>query len=212
VLVVGAFDTSPETEDHIIKQKPDVILLDFRAHQVFKVAKSLGTILPSAQIVAFGVPDTDADILACVDARIRGYLPLNGTEDNLVTAVDCALRGEVYCTPRAAGVLFRRLESAPQPPFPTRLFQELTSREQQVAELLALGMSNKDISRALQVREATAKNHVHSILKKLRVRRRGEAVARLRDGEQDVLSTGVRQPTRRFPISTPGPSPSPKLP
>ena len=60
----------------------------------------------------------------------------------------------------------------------------LTARERQVAALLAQGLSNKEIGARLHIEVSTVKNHVHRILGKLRVRRRGEAVARLLLGQQ----------------------------
>lgn len=66
--------------------------------------------------------------------------------------------------------------------------RSLTPREMEVVELLEEGLSNKDIARALSISPATVKNHVHSILEKLELRRRGEIAAKLRrDG---------RRPTR----------------
>jgi DNA-binding NarL/FixJ family response regulator len=54
----------------------------------------------------------------------------------------------------------------------------LTQREREIVALLEQGLSNKEIARSLQIGYATVKNHVHSILSKLQVRRRGEAAAR----------------------------------
>jgi DNA-binding NarL/FixJ family response regulator len=59
-------------------------------------------------------------------------------------------------------------------------FQALTEREQEIVTLLDEGLSNKEIARALRIQGATVKNHVHSILSKLRVRRRGQAAAEVR--------------------------------
>jgi len=56
----------------------------------------------------------------------------------------------------------------------------LTSRESEIAELLDEGLSNKEIAQRLSISLSTVKNHVHSILDKLQVTRRGEAVALLR--------------------------------
>jgi ATP/maltotriose-dependent transcriptional regulator MalT len=56
----------------------------------------------------------------------------------------------------------------------------LTARERQIVQLIAQGLSNKEIGSQLFIEVATVKNHVHNILEKLQVTRRGEAVARLR--------------------------------
>jgi DNA-binding CsgD family transcriptional regulator len=66
----------------------------------------------------------------------------------------------------------------------------LTRREREIVALLRQGLSNKEIARSLQIGYATVKNHVHSILSKLQVRRRGEAAARVRRA-----NTGIRRIT-----------------
>ena len=55
----------------------------------------------------------------------------------------------------------------------------LTHREKEIVALVEQGLSNKEIARSLRIENATVKNHVHSILSKLQVRRRGEAAARI---------------------------------
>jgi DNA-binding NarL/FixJ family response regulator len=62
----------------------------------------------------------------------------------------------------------------------------LTCREEEVAQLLLVGLSNKEIAQRLTIEVATVKNHVHNILGKLHARRRGEAVA-LMQGHGEAL-------------------------
>jgi DNA-binding NarL/FixJ family response regulator len=66
----------------------------------------------------------------------------------------------------------------------------LTPREREIASLIDEGMSNLDIAHRLDIELPTVKNHVHNILEKLQVHRRGEAVARLREGS--LLHLGTR--------------------
>ena len=67
----------------------------------------------------------------------------------------------------------------------------LTVREREILGLVAEGLSNKQIARRLSIRLSTVKNHVHSIMKKLDVRERGEAVIRLRAGGARVQTPTV---------------------
>jgi two-component system nitrate/nitrite response regulator NarL len=71
-----------------------------------------------------------------------------------------------------------------QPPVP-----HLTPREREIIDLIDSGLSNKEIASQLQIELPTVKNHVHRILGKLGVRRRGEAVARLRGADLGLGST-----------------------
>jgi DNA-binding NarL/FixJ family response regulator len=83
-------------------------------------------------------------------------------------------------SPRAAATLLRRVGAlAADRPSATPPRGELTAREREIVELVALGLSNKAIAARLHVELATVKNHVHNILDKLQVRRRGEIAASL---------------------------------
>jgi DNA-binding CsgD family transcriptional regulator len=74
----------------------------------------------------------------------------------------------------------------------------LTQREREIVALLEQGLSNKEIARSLQIGYATVKNHVHSILSKLQIRRRGEAAARVR-----CANTSIHRITEVFALFLP---------
>jgi DNA-binding NarL/FixJ family response regulator len=67
----------------------------------------------------------------------------------------------------------------------------LTRREHEIVTLVEKGLSNKEIARLLRIENATVKNHVHSILTKLQVRRRGEAAAKIRRSDGHHLNAAV---------------------
>jgi len=164
----------------IIELEPEAVILDITALDSFSFAKSLGTHLPAVKIVAFAVREFDDQVLACAEAGIVGYVGPDGSEDDLVTAIEHALRGELYCSPRMAALLFRQVGalSAQLPPEPGPV--TLTQREQQILVFIDQGLSNKEIARVLRIGATTVKNHVHNILEKLHVHRRGEAAAQHR--------------------------------
>ena len=176
ISVTGAADISAQSLSHVIKLKPSVIILDVGGSSSFELAKSLFARLPTAKVIAFAVNEIEQDVLACAVAGFAGYVPYDGSEADLMAAIDHAMRDELHCSPRVAALLFRHLAVAsPSVIDPATL----TQREQQILVLLAQGMSNKEIARETQISSATVKNHVHNILEKLQVRRRGEAAARL---------------------------------
>jgi DNA-binding NarL/FixJ family response regulator len=177
---LGTADLSGAAVARVVAMQPDAIIIDIGAPDSFAVAKLLGISLPTVKIVAFAVNEVDYLVLACAEAGIAGYVGPDGSEEDLVAAVEYALRGELYCSPRIAGLLFRRvavLSAQPQKPAEQT---PLTEREQQILGLVGEGMSNKEIGRALRIGDSTVRNHVHSILEKLEVHRRGEAAAWLR--------------------------------
>jgi DNA-binding NarL/FixJ family response regulator len=131
-------------------------------------------------VIALAVPCCDADVISCAEAGVAGYLLEDDCHDELLRAVDAAGRGDVWCPPRVAAMLMRRMGpggrngSAPTPT------GRLTSREREILRLIDEGLSNKDIARQLSIEVRTVKNHVHNLLEKLQVHRRGEAAALVR--------------------------------
>jgi two-component system nitrate/nitrite response regulator NarL len=177
--VLGMGDHSAAALAQAVERSPDVIILDVADRRSFDVAKALRVHLPAVKMVAFAVGEAEEEVLACAAAGFAGYVARDGSEVDLVTAIENAYRGELCCSPRMAGLLFKQVAvlsvshpAAAEPP-------NLTRRERQILELLARGLSNKEIAREMRIGSATVKNHVHNVLEKLRVRRRGEAAARL---------------------------------
>jgi DNA-binding NarL/FixJ family response regulator len=125
-------------------------------------------------------PQSEQEIVETAEAGICGYIPPDASIEDLMEAIERASRGEMMCSPRVAGTLARRIATLASGRGPLATSASLTARETEVVELLEIGLSNKQIARRLSIRLATVKNHVHSILAKLNVKRRGEAVAALR--------------------------------
>lgn len=136
---------------------------------------------PDAPIVAIG-PSEDADeILALAEAGVGAYITREQSLDDLRAAVSGLVRGEALCAPRLTALLLGRLSALAGERDRTKALA-LTPRESEILELIAQGKSNKQIALALTIELATVKNHVHHILDKLDVDRRGEAVDLLRTG------------------------------
>ncbi|GAB3482086.1 response regulator [Nocardiopsis coralliicola] len=111
--------------------------------------------------------DSDADILAAVEAGATGYMLKDAPPEQLCSAVLAAARGETALAPDVAARLFQRLRS-PEP--------ALSPREVEILGLLARGLSNKALSRELFVSEATVKTHLVHIYAKLGVDNRTAAI------------------------------------
>jgi two-component system, NarL family, nitrate/nitrite response regulator NarL len=182
ITVLDIADISEAGLALAISRAPDAIILDIGTPGGFEVAKALSARLPATKIIACALREVDEEVLACAEAGIAGFVAADGSGEDLVAAVKHALRGELHCSPRMAGLLFRRVGALATQKPDSALPETLTRRERQVLGLLEQGMSNKEIARALHIGGATVKNHVHNILEKLQVHRRGEAAARLRAG------------------------------
>jgi len=169
-----------ETLTAVRELRPDVVLLDMTTPGSHAAIPDITAQSPATRVVALGVGDSDGDVLACAEAGISGYVSRDGSLDDLVTAIECTARGELPCTPRVAGTLLRRVAALAADAAPTPPVTALTVREREIARLVEDGLSNKQIAGRLGIEVATVKNHVHNLLEKLQVHRRGEAVARLR--------------------------------
>jgi DNA-binding NarL/FixJ family response regulator len=168
--------------------------MDMTASQALSLARTLRRALPQVKIVAFAVVDSDQELLAYAAAGVAGYVTQDGSLDDLAAAVIGALKGELFCSPRLASLLFQRVAVLSDSRDAPEEASGLTHRERQVASLLSQGLSNKEIAGSLRIGSATVKNHVHSILEKLHVRRRGEAAARWHAGGPALKSPNSDAP------------------
>ena len=181
---------------------PDIIVLDMSARGSLDAIKRISSSSLKARVVAFAVEETERDVLLCAEAGAAGFVPCDGTIDDLVNTIHAVARGELLCSPRIAATLFRALHAQGPKPDADRLALTLTAREREIAPLIDRGLSNKEIAAHLRIEVATVKNHVHNLLEKLQVASRGEAAARLRAG---VGAPGIqlrRDELARSPEST----------
>jgi two-component system, NarL family, nitrate/nitrite response regulator NarL len=141
-----------------------------------------------------GLPETDEAVLAYAEAGIAGYVSRDGSVQDLVTAIEGAVKGELRCSPRLAGTILRRLAWRAAVGGDVSPRTTLTSRETEIVRLIDQGLSNKEIAVRLGIEVATVKNHVHNLLDKLRVHRRSEAAARLRAQDSRATLSGRSRP------------------
>jgi two-component system nitrate/nitrite response regulator NarL len=157
--------------------RPDVVLVDAIECVDLVLVREIPSAAGDAHVVALVAPERE-DLLAWAAAGVSGFLSWEASPEQLVETLERVARGENPCPEDVADALLRRVRENPGGSFAFN--GSLTEREAQVAELLADGLSNKAIASRLSIELATVKNHVHSILEKLRVRSRGEAAAKLR--------------------------------
>jgi two-component system, NarL family, nitrate/nitrite response regulator NarL len=152
-----------------------------------------------APIVAMGLPDDEQNVIALAEMGVLGFVERGASLDDLVASVLSVARGEASMPPRIATIFLHRVSSLGARSSATDV-TTLTLREREVVQLIAEGLSNKEIAGRLCIEFATVKNHVHNILEKLEVTRRSEAVARLRIVPSDA-NTSVTVPLAERSIS-----------
>jgi two-component system, NarL family, nitrate/nitrite response regulator NarL len=177
--LVGNAGSAAEAIEQTQKLSADVALLDMAMSGAFSVAKAVARGGGPSKLVALGMPEDEAQVLSCAQIGIAGYVTRDGSVEDVVAAIKAAARGEVHCSPKVAGSLFRRIAAMSSDRSRRSGNGSLTAREAQILKLIQEGMSNKMISRTLGIELATVKNHVHSILVKLGIHRRAEAISLL---------------------------------
>src|SRR4051794_7013987 len=83
----------------------DVIVLDVSVDGALRLARSLGA-HGRRKVIGFGIGDADEEVLACAEAGLAGFVPRDAGAEGLQAAINCAMRNEVCCSPRAAGLIF----------------------------------------------------------------------------------------------------------
>jgi two-component system, NarL family, nitrate/nitrite response regulator NarL len=174
VQVVGASDLSVAPEV-LAELGPDALILDISGSRSLDFSNAMRSTIPELKIVALCISDVEKVVIPCAEAGVSGFVSAGGSASDVVTAIHSAMRGELVCSPRAAGMLLNHAAR----PSRGQSNDMLTAREREIASLMSEGMSNKLIARQLGIQNATVKTHVHNILSKMRVRRRGEAAAQL---------------------------------
>ncbi|MGW6984369.1 response regulator [Streptomyces sp. NPDC054932] len=169
--VVAEAATAERAVELAAGEPVDVVLMDlqFGPGMHGSEATALITARPGApRVLVLTTYDTDADILAAVEAGASGYLLKDAPPEELAAAVRTAAAGQSALAPAVALRLMDRMRTPAQ---------ALTKRELEVLQLVADGLSNQQISKKLFLSQATVKSHLVHIYAKLGVDSRTSAVA-----------------------------------
>jgi len=149
------------------QHKPDLVLLDSRMPLKggVQAAKEIRNLNASARILMLTAFDGDEDIHKALEAGAQGYVLKSATGEQLVPAVRAVAAGDCWMPKEVAARLAKRKEYDP-----------LTPRELEVLHELAKGLANKQIADVMNISQHTAKGYLKTILTKLHVADRTEAV------------------------------------
>lgn len=170
----GDLTTPPE---QVVDSGAQVLLVDIATSRGLQQSAACRSLSPDLKVVAIAVAEVEQDILACAEAGVSGFVVRDGSISDVVAAIHNAMRDELVCSPRVAAALFGRLallSARTVAREPAAGVDTLTPREHEIIRFVGEGLSNKEIARALRIRNSTVKNHMHNVLSKLQIRRRGE--------------------------------------
>lgn len=173
IAVVALVQDRHSCLDVVDRKDVEVVLLDIAMAESRQTSRELAH-RREVWTVALGVEETEDEIIAYAEAGISGYITRSASLDDLVAATQRAARGEATCSPRIAATLLERIAFLASERR-LRPIGKLTTREREIVTLLDDGLSNKEIAQRLCIEVATVKNHVHNILGKLDLKRRGQA-------------------------------------
>lgn len=151
---------------------PEVAIIDLHLPKVsgVEVIKAIKESELKTQVIILSSFCEDEEIMAAIDAGALSYLLKDSPPEKLLAAVKAAQRGEPLLHPRIVKKLMQRVRQEKP------AIEPLTAKEKEVLRQLVQGKSNKEISAVLYISETTVKTHVSSILQKLQVKDRTQAV------------------------------------
>jgi two-component system nitrate/nitrite response regulator NarL len=158
-----------------MEEEPDLILLDLNMQGMdgLDTLRALRAQGVASKIIMLTVSDSDADVINCIRAGADGYLLKDMDPEQILEKVKAATLGKMAISDRLTEVLATALRKPERES--SDLLSSLTSRELDILNRIAQGLSNKMIARELGISDGTVKVHVKHLLKKLNMRSRVEA-------------------------------------
>jgi DNA-binding NarL/FixJ family response regulator len=165
--VVGEAVDGAQAVHAFDQHRPDLVLMDLRmpVKDGIWATAEIRARHPNARVLMLTTFDGDTDIHRAIEAGAQGYVLKNSTGEKLIPALRAVAAGQRWIPKEIATRLASR-----------NIFEELTPRELQVLEQMAKGLANKEIADVLKITGHTVKDHLKSILGKLHVADRTEAV------------------------------------
>jgi DNA-binding NarL/FixJ family response regulator len=177
--VVGEAENGRVGVDLCRNTKPDLVMMDIRMPEMdgIEATRLITTDQNNgAKVLVLTTFDLDDYIYAALRAGASGYLLKDTPAPDLLAALRVIADGNALLAPTITKRLIEEFANRPEPTIRTTQLESLTEREHEVLQLLATGLSNREIAATLYVGEATAKTHVSRVLTKLGVRDRVQAV------------------------------------
>jgi DNA-binding NarL/FixJ family response regulator len=198
--VCGCFGALDDALRSLAPLQPNIVLLNTELRAATDAITRLRAVASSVKVIALAINENLEDVVAWAQAGAAGYIPSTAALRDVAPLLADIVRGEQPCAARvAAGLLQRVGDMGPSKGFAAATASPATptAREMQVLEMISSGLSNKEIARHLNIGLATTKSHVHNLLGKLGLQRRGQAASWIR-AQQARSDLGNRPPDARL--------------
>jgi DNA-binding NarL/FixJ family response regulator len=176
--VVAAVATAEEALEAAHAHHPDVVLMDIRlpGRSGIDATERITRELPNTRVIILTSYAEDEMLFAAIRAGAVGYVLKQVGTDDLIRAIEAAVRGEASLDPALTQRVFSEIRRSIRQQ-DASAFSELTEQELRVLGLVTEGKTNRQIAQALYLGEGTVRNYVSNILSKLGVSNRAEAAA-----------------------------------
>ncbi len=178
--VVGVGASASDAARLAGEHEPDVMLLDISMPGGgVEAARAIARSHPKIKTIMLTVSEREDDVIAAMEAGARAYVLKGICGPELLATIRAVSRGETYITPQIAARVLAKMQRRTNSSSPARargLETELTIREEQIMNQVAQGLTNKEIALKFSLSEKTVKHYMTSVLQKLQVRNRVEAV------------------------------------
>jgi DNA-binding NarL/FixJ family response regulator len=177
--VVGEAGDGRAAIHEVRVRRPDVVLMDVRMPDLDGIAatRELLAASPEIKVAILTTFEQDDYIFGALNAGASGFLLKRTKPEELIAAIHTLAAGDSLLSPSVTRRVIERMAGQPvADPSARERLHELTRRERQVLELIARGLSNREIADAFVIEESTVKTHVKRILMKLHLRDRVQAV------------------------------------
>lgn len=159
---------------------PDVMLLDISMPGGgIEAARAIAQSHPKVMTIMLTVSEREDDVIAAMEAGARAYVLKGISGPDLLATIRAVSKGETYITPQIAARVLAKMQRVGNGSVPAKaksIDVELTAREEQIMNEVAQGLTNKEIALKFVLSEKTVKHYMTSVLQKLQVRNRVEAV------------------------------------
>ena len=176
VEVRGEAGSPEEAVTAIMREKPDVVLLDVHmpGGGGVEVIRQVAQQRPTQRFLALSVSDAPEDVIAVIRAGARGYVTKSISADDLAAAIRRVRDGDAFFSPRLAGFVLDAFHGEMTEAELDPELNQLTPREREVLRLIARGYLYKEVAARLKISPKTVEAHVSAVLRKLQLSSRHE--------------------------------------